>query len=256
MKSSLSKHRRQHRNPFERRTPKPVLRFSPYAWAKLLFFRDHGDTEVGGFGITPFLGMVPRDVDMGLYVEDFVTVRQLTSAVTVAFEDDAVADFYDRQVDLDRQPSQFSRVWIHTHPGSSAMPSSVDEETFARVFGQSDWAVMFILARGGQTYARLRFNTGPGADVRMRIEIDYSHPFGASNHAEWLEEFTANVHPGRPGHPGLPMHGDDLMSPFWDPRLESIFDEEPSEESDFHGSVLHRAHGHKNKPVTTKEPHD
>ena len=28
----------------------PVLRFSPTAWAKLLFLRDAGDTEIGGFG--------------------------------------------------------------------------------------------------------------------------------------------------------------------------------------------------------------
>ena len=28
--------------------PKPILRFSPYAWAKLNFFRDRGDTEIGG----------------------------------------------------------------------------------------------------------------------------------------------------------------------------------------------------------------
>ena len=39
-----------------------------------------------------------------------------------------------------------------------------DEETFARVFGRTDWAVMFILARQGQSYARLRFHVGPGGD--------------------------------------------------------------------------------------------
>ena len=30
---------------------RPILRFSPTAWAKLLFLRDYGPTEVGGFGI-------------------------------------------------------------------------------------------------------------------------------------------------------------------------------------------------------------
>lgn len=29
-----------------------ALRFSPTAWAKLLYFRDKSDNEVGGFGIT------------------------------------------------------------------------------------------------------------------------------------------------------------------------------------------------------------
>src|SRR5262245_50863551 len=35
-----------------RRKP-ATLRFSPTAWAKLLFLRDLGDSEIGGFGITP-----------------------------------------------------------------------------------------------------------------------------------------------------------------------------------------------------------
>ena len=28
--------------------PRPALRLTPYCWAKLLFLRDYGDTEVGG----------------------------------------------------------------------------------------------------------------------------------------------------------------------------------------------------------------
>ena len=40
--------------------PPPVLRFSPTAWAKLLYFRDRSDTEVGGFGVTrPVHQMAP-----------------------------------------------------------------------------------------------------------------------------------------------------------------------------------------------------
>jgi hypothetical protein len=31
---------------------KPVLRFSPTAWTKLVYFRDKSENEVGGFGIT------------------------------------------------------------------------------------------------------------------------------------------------------------------------------------------------------------
>ena len=68
-----------------------------------------------------------------------------------------------------------------------------DEETFARVFGRTDWAVMFILARGGQSYARLRFHVGPGGDVDLPVHVDYSRPFPASNHAAWQEEYLANV---------------------------------------------------------------
>src|SRR5215469_14058441 len=38
--------------PLPERPSAGSLRFSPTAWAKLLFLRDIGDSEVGGFGIT------------------------------------------------------------------------------------------------------------------------------------------------------------------------------------------------------------
>ena len=40
---------------------------------------------------------------------------------------------------------------------------------------------MFILARGGQSYARLRFNTGPGGDITIPVSVDYDRPFAASD---------------------------------------------------------------------------
>jgi hypothetical protein len=87
--------------------PRPSLRFSPTAWAKLLYFRDLGPTEVGGFGISN-----PDDL---LFVEDFITVRQHCSPATVAFEDDAVAEFFDQQIDAGRRPEQFARnMWNTT----------------------------------------------------------------------------------------------------------------------------------------------
>ena len=147
----------------------PTLRFTPTAWAKLEFFCHRGDTEIGGFGVSP--------ANDPLLIEDFITVHQRVSAVTVAFDDTAVADFYDQQVDLGRQPHQFSRIWCHTHPGDSPNPSSTDEDTFARVFGGCDWAVMFILAKGGKTYARLRFNVGPGGHLLIPVEVDFAAPF-------------------------------------------------------------------------------
>lgn len=166
---------------------KPVLRFTPTAWAKLLCMRDLGPVEVGGFAITS-----PDDL---LLVEEFVTVRQLVTVASVTFDDAAVADFFDQQVDAGRQPQQFLRIWCHTHPGDSASPSSTDEDTFARVFGRSDWAVLFILARGGQTYARLRFNVGPGGHIQVPVEVDFQRPFAGSDQQAWKEEYQANVHP-------------------------------------------------------------
>jgi len=167
----------------------PVLRFTPTAWAKLLYFRDHGETEIGGFGIS-----AANDL---LLMEDFVTIKQDVTMASVSFDDEAVADFFDTQVDVGRKPEQFARVWLHSHPGDSPKPSSIDEETFRRVFGRCQWAVMFIVARGGKSYARLRFSVGPGGQVVIPVEVDYSQPFGPSDQEAWGAEYKANIKAGK-----------------------------------------------------------
>lgn len=169
----------------KRRVSPRTLRFSPYSWAKLLYLRDRGDTEVGGFGIC--------QGDDLLHVDDIALVQQSCTEVTVTFDDESVANFFDSQVDAGLRPEQFARIWIHTHPGASARPSGVDEETFLRVFGSSDWAVMFILAQEGESYARLQFNVGPRGSQKLRVEIDYSQPFTAAEWEHWDQEYLANV---------------------------------------------------------------
>jgi len=79
----------------------PALRFAPTAWAKLLYFRDRGHTEVGGFAIT--------NAEDLLYVEAFATVEQEVSVASVAFDDAAVADWFEAQVDANRRPEQFAK---------------------------------------------------------------------------------------------------------------------------------------------------
>ena len=166
---------------------KLALRFSPTAWAKLLYFRDKGDTEIGGFGISATTDL--------LRVEEFETVKQEVGIASVAFDDEAVADHFDHQVTLGRKPEQFSRLWLHTHPGESPEPSCTDEETFERVFGRCQWAVMFILGRTGKSYACLRFNVGPGGRVLIPVEVDYSRGFEATDRAAWETEYKANIRP-------------------------------------------------------------
>ena len=182
------------------RQAKPLcLRFTADAWAKLLCLCHQGDTEIGGFGVSA--------ADDLLLIEQFFVPKQKTTAVTVAFDDESVADYFEDQVAAGRSPEQFGRVWIHTHPGSSASPSSVDEETFGRVFGSCGWAIMLILARGGATYARLRFNTGPGGEMELPVEVDFSQPFAASDQEAWQAEYLERVHP---------QHDQALLAGDWD----------------------------------------
>ncbi len=190
----------------------PSLRFTPTAWAKLLFLRDAGDTEVGGFGISA--------ADDLLLIEDVELVRQMCDMASVAFDDGSVADYFDRQVDAGVSLARCGRVWLHTHPGDSPQPSITDEETFARVFGHTDWALMFVLARGGRSYARLRFHVGPGGDVELPVQVDYTQQFAASDHEKWLAEYRANVAFLEP-LPLLESGGAALRDPFEDDWLLS-----------------------------------
>jgi proteasome lid subunit RPN8/RPN11 len=164
---------------------KPVLRFSPTAWAKLLFMRDMTDNEVGGFGIT--------EADDLLFVTDFALVKQKVTVASVSFEDESVANLFEDQVEAGRKPEQFARVWLHSHPGSSAEPSMTDEATFTRVFGNCDWSIMCIVARNGNTFARLRFNVGPGGEVKIPVCVDYSFEFDAADFGLWTQQYKANV---------------------------------------------------------------
>lgn len=168
-----------------RRRQRPPLRFTPYAWAKLLHLRDEGPTEVGGFGVT-------AEADP-LLVEDVRLVGQSCTPIAVRFDDAAVADFFDACVDEGLPPERFARVWVHTHPGDSPRPSGTDERTFARAFGGCDWAAMVILAAGGDSYARLRFSAGPGADLVIPIELDFSATFPSAAPAAWAEEYERCV---------------------------------------------------------------
>ena len=68
-----------------------------------------------------------------------------------------------------------------------------DEETFERVFGRCDWAVLFVLGQGGETYARLRFNVGPGGHVQIPVQVDYGLEFGPSDLQAWEAEYRDNI---------------------------------------------------------------
>lgn len=132
----------------------------------------------------------PKDL---LLIEDVSLVKQLCTPVTVEFDDVSVADHFDEQFDLGRTPEACGRVWLHTHPESCPRPSSKDEETFDRVFSTPDWAVMFIVARGGATYARMRTNVGPGCVKRLGVEIDFDTEFPESDREQWEAEYDSAV---------------------------------------------------------------
>jgi proteasome lid subunit RPN8/RPN11 len=179
--------------PQQRRRRRELV-FSPLAFLKLQYLCHAGPTEVGAFAIS--------STQRPLYIEELHTLPQQTSSVSVQFDDAAVADYFDRCVDQGYHPSMFARLWLHTHPGSCPRPSGTDEETFHRVFKSSDWAVMAIISRTGNTYARLQLNQGPGARCSLRWRVDWSpwpqvlQQYSLMDlEAMWQEEYQQNIHP-------------------------------------------------------------
>ena len=182
-------------SPLSRANHPPALVFAPLAWLKLKLFLHAQDVEVGGFGVS-------SEGDL-LYIEDFVTVKQTVSTASVQFDDAAVADYFDDCADQGIAPNRCGRVWLHTHPAISPLPSSTDEMTFRRAFGSCDWAVMAIVARGGEKYARLRFNAGPGGEVPIPLEVDWErYPEALADYegqlddlfGSWMNEYGLNIH--------------------------------------------------------------
>ena len=170
------------------------LTFAPAAWLRWQYLCHAGPTEVAAFGLSA--------IDDLLYLDDLLVVRQRATPVTVALDDGAVADLFDRMADAGVGPERFARVWLHTHPGTCPGPSGTDEETFARAFGGCDWAVLAILARGGRTYARLRFAAGPGGAIELLTAVDWAawpasatdttNPIAAQV-ATWEQEYATLV---------------------------------------------------------------
>ena len=164
------------------------LVFTNYAWNKLLFFRDKKGIEISGFGISsendPFK------------IIDFVSIKQEGAVATTDIDDEALAEHIEKMCDEGIYPYRCSRIWIHTHPGASAAPSGTDEDTFEKHFGNVDWAIMFILAKGGQTSCRLKMKVDMpflnDGYIIQEIKTEYDPPhYNREN--EWEEEYERNI---------------------------------------------------------------
>lgn len=189
---------KQRRRPRYKRGERPTIRFTPFAWSKLLFLRDCGSTEVSGFGIT-----AKNDL---LLVED-LRVWWLSNAPRPVFSS-AIPPFrlFDDTSHAQHRDRNSGCIWIHTHPGDCALPSDADEHTFAHCCSTVNWAVMFIIAANGDTYARLQFNLGPGCSRRLSVDVDYSGEFRPSDFAAWQAEYNAHVEIIDPLHATTDRH--------------------------------------------------
>ena len=168
--------------------------FTPYSFSKIVYMRDKGATEVGGF-------CVSLQENPGLVV-DFHLVSQLCDSAYCEFTDDGMVEFNDEMAEAGYHPQEYSRMWLHTHPGTSANPSGLDEETFTKQFGGMDWSAMLIVARGGQTYGRIRYAVcnavdsiigSKDRDTTVDLAIDWSTEYTSTEHGQWDDEYDSMV---------------------------------------------------------------
>jgi len=161
------------------------LKLTPYAWAKLIWMRDKGNTEVAGYCVT--------ETSDPLLITDFVLIKQECTIVTFDLDSDDSAEYVERMMDEGLAPWQCMNILAHTHPGNSTDPSFVDEKNFEKAFSHPNWAIMLIIGQDGSAYCRLKMNTGPGTISLLDVVIEYGVPFNGSNPTEWENEYKAKV---------------------------------------------------------------
>jgi len=191
-----------------------TLRFTPYAYAKLLWMRDRGDTEVAGYCVT--------GTEDPLLVTDFVLIKQECTSVTFDLDPEDGVEHTERMMDQGLSPWACNNILAHTHPGNCPNPSSVDEKNFVSAFSHPDWAIMFIIANGGETYCRLKINIGPGVTKQLGVEIDWGTPFAGTNIKSWEAEYIEKVSEkpfrmtGKEGTTAQSAHSfPDIDDPLW-----------------------------------------
>jgi len=189
-----------------------VLKFSPYAWAKIIAMRDFGNTEIGGYGIT--------ESDDPLLVTDFRLIKQQCSSVTVEFDKEDSIKFVEEMTDKGLSYWQFGSIFLHSHPGNCPNPSITDEENFDKNFSLPHMAVFFIIAKQGATYCRLRYNVSAGTEVTIDSTVDYTTPFPASDKIAWEAEYKDKVTETK----SFIMMGDGDSSLNWINKLKETYD--------------------------------
>lgn len=160
------------------------LKFTPYAWAKLMYLRNATDNEFGGFGITD-------DKDL-LLVRDIAIIKQEVSSVSFELDPDAHHEYLLEMTEKGYTIDQCMRVWIHTHPGGPT-PSNTDWSNVEEVYSDVDWFVMFINGDSAN-YCSMFVNVkGMRVEQKLLTCIDWEKDCPAIVLDDWESEYLEKV---------------------------------------------------------------
>ncbi|KKK86544.1 hypothetical protein LCGC14_2762170, partial [marine sediment metagenome] len=167
-----------------------VLRFSPYAWAKAIYYLQNADTEVSMMGIS-----AENDY---LFIENVFLVEQKCTKAHTEFDDEAYNNYiYDMCALKGMEMQRVGRIWIHTHPSFGAAPSGTDNATLRDIFGGCDWAVRVILGKISDKkevdYDCTLQIKNPAMHIPLEVTVDWDCDFPKSDAKQWKEELDEQV---------------------------------------------------------------
>ena len=151
----------------------PVLRVSAKALAAMVWSIRKSPNEFSYWGVV-------EKMEGGFLMEEACLNKHSSSPCYSDPDMEWYADWLaDKVADEGCQPWQLA-CWIHTHPEGVNTPSSVDEDTFKKNFGDQRLAFMVVMTKEMHFYARMSALVEPmdGIGVRtytsspMRVEFE------------------------------------------------------------------------------------
>src|SRR5690606_21586392 len=161
--------------------------FTKYAWNKLLYLRDKGSTEIGGWGLC-------KDPNDPLLIHDIIVPKQTCSYAAVEFDDvDLDEVWLDLAIEQEMHSYQYSAIWIHTHPGISAHPSQTDEKTFSDIKHCDLFFAMLIVAKDSTYTCRIKMGTTSTLFDTTVVLVNEDAEDYSIYHDEWDKLYDDNI---------------------------------------------------------------
>lgn len=137
------------------RTLNEQITWSPYAKAKLRWFRDNTKNLNGSVTEFTCYGVL-GDTENMLFVSDIIIPKQRCETAYVSVDTGDLSDIVDQKVmNEGLNPWQVSCLWIHTHPAGVNSPSSRDFKTFDSVDPELFY-IMYIMTAEDVEFARMK----------------------------------------------------------------------------------------------------
>jgi len=145
----------------------PRVTIEPLVYLQWRHYALRLSTEVFFMGITP--------PDKPLHIERLFMPKQIATAASVEVNAESHRDFLIDSLQAGLAPSQFSTIFLHTHPRNMGVsPSGTDRADFEKFYGHLSYALMGIINGEGETSFTLSLRHSLG--IRQEIDCEFQAP--------------------------------------------------------------------------------